>query len=74
VFQTTLETTIKKLQGIANTTLDDEFTAALNAFNKSQLEDTPITGKRKLEEQQKEKETEERKNYDDDDGNGESAE
>jgi hypothetical protein len=52
-FRTTLTTTIETLQSIANTTLDDECTMALNAFNESWLEESPLTRKRKRDKQEK---------------------
>jgi hypothetical protein len=46
-FQATVTTIITTLDSIAKTTMDDECTAALDAFNESKLANTPVTSKRK---------------------------
>jgi hypothetical protein len=53
-FQTTVMTIITTLDSIAKTTLDDECTAALDAFNESKLANTPILRKRKRVDEDKE--------------------
>ena len=60
-YQEKLAEICETLHTIANTTLDNECTAALTAFKKSQLEGSPITRKRKNDKLQEEEEDKKKK-------------